>query len=264
MLEKTLVFKDLNIFYNIYENMNKETIVFIHSFGSSLKIFNDLISNYKRDYQLILFDLPGHGKSTFSFTTTFKDVPEMIKSILNNHNIIKTHLIGLKEGALIAQAFSNIYQSETLSLVLMSTYSLYNKTYKIVNSERRPEVIKEFFTWLFSFKKYKGNLVNRSSKSIEGKEIFISSMAGFKRRSLFSKRGIKRFYKLPFKKYKVPVYLICGSEDSEVIKDASLSFEQKYENVILEGYLDAKEIVFLDNNRLFNERLLTFLRNYKR
>lgn len=264
MIEKTILFKDTNIFYNFSENNKKETIVFIHPYGSSNSVFKNQVINFKREYQLILIDLPGHGKSGFSFNVTIKDVPEIIKSILNNHNILKTHLVAIKEGALVAQAFSNIYSHYVSSLVLASTYPIYFDTYKIVKTQTRKKRVKEFLLWLFSFTNYQKLLVKDSAFTNEGQELFKESMINFKRKSLFIKRGFKRFYKLTYQQTNFPIYLVCGNNDLEVIKDASLQFERKYNRVILEGYPDTKEVVFLDNQRLFNERLTTFLSSTRR
>ncbi len=264
MIEKTILFKDTNIFYNFSENEKKETIVFIHPYGSSNSVFKNQIIYFKREYQLIVIDLPGHGKSGFSFNVTIKDVPEIIKSILNNHNILRTHIVAIKEGALIAQAFSNVYSHYVSSMILASTYSIYFDTYKIVQTQTRKKRLKEFFLWLLSFKNYKKTLIKNSAYTNEGRELFKESMINFKRKSAFIKRGYKRFYKLTFQQTNFPIYLVCGNDDLEVIKDASLQFERKYNKVILEGYTNTKEVVFLDNQRLFNERMATFLASTRR
>lgn len=264
MIEKTILFKDTNIFYNFSENNKKDTIVFIHPYGSSNSVFKNQIIYFKREFQLILLDLPAHGKSGFSLNVTLKDVPEIIKSILNNHNILKTHIVAIKEGALVAQAFSNIYSHYVSSMILASTYPIYFDTYKIVKTQTRKKRFKEFMLWLVSFKSYKKSLIKNSANSPEGKELFKESMTNFKRKSLFIKRGFKRFYKLTFQQTNFPIYLVCGNEDLDVIKDASLQFERKYNKVILEGYSNTKEVVFLDNQRLFNERMSTFLNSTRR
>ena len=264
MIEKTILFKDTSIFYNFSENNKKDTIVFIHPYGSSNSVFKNQIIYFKREYQLILVDLPGHGKSGFSLNVTIKDMPEIIKSILNNHNILRAHIVAIKEGALIAQAFSNIYSHYVSSMVLASTYPIYFNTFKIVKAQTRKKRFKELLLWLVSFKHYKKSLINNSAYTEEGKELFKEAMVNFKRKSVFIKRGFKRFYKLTFQQSNFPTYLVCGNNDLEVIKDASLQYERKYNKVILEGYINTKEVVFLDNQRLFNERMSTFITNTRR
>lgn len=263
MITKGISFKDSNIYYNYWENSGKETIVFLHSFGSSLKLFSEQVKYLKAEYQLLLIDLPGHGKSGFSYQVTFKDGPEIIKTILNQYHLSKVHLFGVKEGALIAQAFANIYPNNTLSLILMSTYSLFFNTYKTVKSATRKANFLQAFKWLFCFNKYQQELISKSALSSEGQNFFKETMTNFKRKTIFTKRGMKRFYQLDFKENMYPIYLLCGKEDKEVIKDASLQFEQKYNYVILEGYPDSREIVFLDKARLFKERILTFLKEIR-
>jgi hypothetical protein len=53
----------------------------------------------------------------------------------------------------------------------------------------------------------------------------------------------------------IPLYLVCGEHDDDVIKDACLLLEQKRQKTILEGYNKARSLVFLDQSRTFHEHL---------
>lgn len=259
MIKQTIRFKDSGIFYKVFKNENKPKIVLIHPYGSSGEIFNNIIPSLKKIFELIIIDLPSHGQSEHSKNVNIGDMPEIIFSIFKKENIKEAHFIGISEGSLIVQAFSELYLGYTKSLISISSYSIFFDTYKVVDSENRLENIKLFFLRLLSFGKYKKHLINYGAYSKKGKDLFKESMVNFKRRSAKSKKGIKRFYKLEKSDYIYPTYVVCGNEDSNVIKDASIQYEQRLPKTILEGFSESKQVVFLDNPRLFVDRVKSFV-----
>lgn len=261
MTDQTIRFKDCGIYYLMYENPLKETIVLLHPYASSGLIFDSLIIALKRDYQLIIIDMPGHGKSGVTRNVTFEDMPEIIKVILDQEEILKTHMVGISEGAIVSQGFGQIFSDRLLSLVAISTFSIFHDSYKAVYGELRKTKIKHLFLWLFSFKNYKKYYIEKSSLTNSGKDKFEKTMKGFKRISILSKKGLKRFYKMGKQNKIYPTYVVCGEFDLDIIKDASIQYEQKVPLSTLEGYNNTRQIVFLDNPRLFNDHLITFLKS---
>lgn len=258
MEKQTIRFKDCGIYYEKHLNPGKPYLVMLHSFGSSGLVFLDQVMTLKRHYQIIVIDLPGHGNSEYSKNVKLHDMPEIINMIFRKENINKAHFIGISEGAEIVQAFAQIFPRKVISLVGVSTISIFHDSYKALKSALLFTKIKLGFWRIFNFKKYKKWFIERSSYSIEGQELFKRSMRGFKRRSKNVKKGYNRFYNLGKQQYKYPTYLVCGENDWDIIKDGSFQYEQKTPMTTLEGYREAKQIVFLDNGRLFNERIKVF------
>lgn len=212
----------------------------------------------KRQYQIIVIDFPSHGQSEHSKDVFIKDMPEIINMIFEEEKIKKAHFIGISEGALVAQAFGHLFPKMISSLVAISTISIYHDSYKALVSTLFLKKIKLNLYRLLNFKKYKNWFIERSSNSANGKEKFKASTKGFKKTSNRSLKGLKRFYSLGVNTNHYPIYLVCGEDDWDVIKDASFQFEQKIPLTTLEGYEGSKQVVFLDNNRLFNERIKVF------
>jgi len=261
MTDQTIRFKDCGIYYLMYENPLKETIVLLHPYASSGLIFDSLFIALKREYQLIIIDMPGHGKSGVTSSVTFEDMPEIIKVILDKEDILKTHIIGISEGAIVGQGFGQVFPDRLLSLVAVSSFSIYHGSYKAVYGELRGTKFKHLFLWLFSFKRYKNYYIEKSSSTNSGKDKFEKTMKGFKRISILSKKGLKRFYKMGKQNKIYPTYVVCGEFDLDIIKDASIQYEQKVPLSTLEGYNNTRQVVFLDNPRLFNDHLITFLKS---
>ena len=263
MLDQTIRFKDAGIYYKLYENPSKETILFLHPFTSSGVLFDNQVTFFKREYQLLIIDLPGHGKSSISSSVTFEDGPEIIKVLLDNLNIDSCHIVGVSEGAIIAQGFAHIFPNRMKSLTAISAFSIFHGSGKVVRSELRWDKVKNFFKWIFSMKSYKKYYIEKSAFSPQDKEKFQKSMKGFTRRSFLAHLKFSRFYKLGKQKHFYPTYVVCGNYDLDVIKDSSVQYEQKVPMTTIEGYPNSKQVVFLDHPRQFNEHLLTFLRSIK-
>ncbi|HHV33133.1 MAG TPA: alpha/beta hydrolase [Acholeplasma sp.] len=259
MEKQTIRFKDCGIYYERYLNPGKPYVVMLHSFGSSGLIFSDQIVVLKRQYQIIVVDFPGHGQSEYSKYVLLKDMPEIINMIFEIEKITKAHFIGISEGAEIAQAFAHLFPKKVSSLIGISTMSIYYDSHKALSSSLALTNFKLNFFRIFYFKKYKKWFIERSAHTLKGREKFKESMVGFKRKSKNVLKGFKRFYSLGENTNEYPSYIVCGEEDLDVIKDASVQYEQKIPLTTLEGYRQSKQIVFLDNNRLFNERMKIFL-----
>lgn len=258
MEKLTIRFKNCGIYYEKHTNPGKPTVIMLHPYGSSGLVFKEQVLSLKRLYQIIVIDFPGHGQSEFSKVVKIKDMPEIINMILNKEEISKTHFIGVSEGAEVAQAFGQLFPNKIKSLVAVSSISIFHNSYKVLKSSMFFTNIKLSFLRIFSFKKYKNWFVERSSRSEDGKEAFLLSMERFSRKSKKVKKGYKRFYNLGDPKISYPTYLVCGDDDLEVIKDASFQYEQRTPMTTLEGYKRAKQVVFLDNMRFFNERIKLF------
>ena len=147
----------------------------------------------KRHYQIIVIDLLAMVIVNI-LNVKLHDMPEIINMIFRKENINKAHFIGISEGAEIVQAFAQIFPRKVISLVGVSTISIFHDSYKALKSALLFTKIKLGFWRIFNFKKYKKWFIERSSYSIEGQELFKRSMRGFKRRSKNVKKGYNRFY----------------------------------------------------------------------
>lgn len=260
MKDYTIRFKDCSIYYEMYDNKTKPTLVFLHGFTTDTTLFDSIIIMFKKDFQLLLVDMPGHGRSNVSKAVGFKDMPEILKSIFDQHEIENAHFMGVDMGAIVAQAFGHIYPNQIDSLISIGSHSIYHETNQKISREHRLTNIGLAFKWMFSFNRFLNHYAHLAAISDSGISKFKISQKRFKKHGLKAFKGLKRFYRWqqPTKVY--PIYIICGEYEEEVIKDASIQFEQKVPNTILEGFNKSKHVVFLDQSRIFVEHVQTFLR----
>ena len=93
---------------HILEGVGKDTIVFIHGLSDSLEYWTKLSLRLSEDYQILRYDLRGHGKSEFS-DFTMEDLADDLHELMLKLDIEKASLAGLSLGGNIALKFALKY-----------------------------------------------------------------------------------------------------------------------------------------------------------
>ncbi len=107
-------------YYLKYDNQKKETIVFLHSFGGNLEMWNSLIS-YFQDFNILAYDMPGFGKSDKKLKDYSLSVQsDFLNSLLNRLNIGKVILVGSSMGASVSVCFASAYNDRVNKIILMA------------------------------------------------------------------------------------------------------------------------------------------------
>ncbi|UCZ51423.1 alpha/beta hydrolase [Bacillus shivajii] len=87
-----------------YRKGNGATIVFIHGFLSTNRVFDKILPNLLNKYDCILLDLPGHGQSPYEGEKTMYDYTEKVIQVLAYLNINDATWIGHSMGGYITMA----------------------------------------------------------------------------------------------------------------------------------------------------------------
>ena len=92
----------------------KPIIIFIHCFATSSALFVKQIRYLKRKYDLVLIDLPSHGKSKIRLTdikNSYKAVVREIIKVMDTLHIKKAHFVGCSLGTFFLK-YIILYHSE--------------------------------------------------------------------------------------------------------------------------------------------------------
>ena len=118
--------------YYKYNKINeKNPIIFVHGIGLNNEIWDDQI-NYFKNYNTIVYDLIGHGKTPLNKKKlAMKDFTEQLLKLVDSLNINKFHLVGFSIGSLIARNFASSYSDRLSSLIIFGT------VYKRSEDEKR-------------------------------------------------------------------------------------------------------------------------------
>ena len=100
-----------------------KTLVFIHGLSDNLLYWEFLASNLKCNYQVLRFDLRGHGESELGTEEiTIESYVNDLNNLLDELNMSKINLIGFSLGGAVALDFTIRYPQKVDSLVLMSSF----------------------------------------------------------------------------------------------------------------------------------------------
>lgn len=119
-----------SIYYEFTQTQkNRDTLIFIHGVGLDHLTWENFIPLFKNHYNILTYDLRGHGKSEKGDKTiTWETFYEDLLSIVETLNIQTFHLIGHGFGCNIATNFALINPDIVKSLILLSFVSIYPKS----------------------------------------------------------------------------------------------------------------------------------------
>ena len=106
----------------LLEGSGDKTIVFIHGLSDNLCFWQKLSQHLKDEYQILLYDIRGHGKSPY-VPFTMDSLACDLHDLLLKLNIEKCSLIGLSMGGNIALSFALKYPDMAEKLIIMSSFS---------------------------------------------------------------------------------------------------------------------------------------------
>ena len=109
-------YKNININYIRYGKLNGQAVVLLHGWGQNIQMMKP-VGDSLTDYDVIIIDLPGHGKSEEPKDIwTLNDFVDMIHALLKSLNIDNPILIGHSFGGKISLLYASKYKVKKLIL----------------------------------------------------------------------------------------------------------------------------------------------------
>ncbi|AYD01052.1 alpha/beta fold hydrolase [Neorhizobium sp. NCHU2750] len=103
-----------------------EAVLLIHPVGYDLTHWDMQIDGLRHAYDVIAFDLPGHGLSpALPEDFSFEVMAARVKSVIEASGHRAAHIVGISVGGMIAQTFALAQPDMTLSLTLVATASTF-------------------------------------------------------------------------------------------------------------------------------------------
>lgn len=96
-------------------------LVMLHGFTGSRQTWYPFVEEYKQDFQVILIDLPGHGKSKINKVYSMPEFCNDLRELLMYLSLKSINLIGYSMGGRIALSFAMYYPEIVNMLILESS-----------------------------------------------------------------------------------------------------------------------------------------------
>ncbi len=257
--EKVICYKNVSMVYYLLANKGKETLFLLHSAFADHEIFEAQIDFFRDDYQLVLLDFPGHGKSRAKgMAVTMMDIADIMKEILDKNMIADCHVVGVSLGSLVAQDFAQRYEDMVRSITIVGGYSIHKANEHILKAQAK-EGLKWMLYTIFSMKKFRAYVTKVSTCSDRGREIFGRGIEKFKRRSFPSMSNMKSLFTKKETEVTYPLMIISGEHDLQLSKDAAILLHGLESHSKYALIPDAGHCANIDNPDAFNAALEVFL-----
>ncbi len=111
--------------YYSYPNANStEWVTFVHGAGGSSSIWYKQVRDFKKEFNVLMLDLRGHGnskpslKDTFNPKYTFDSITNDIVEVLEHLQIQKSHFIGISLGTILIRNLAEMRPDLVQSMIL--------------------------------------------------------------------------------------------------------------------------------------------------
>lgn len=228
-MEKTLSHKKGRISYSIVGS--GKPVMLIHGFAEDGRVWQQQLNQFGTDYQLIIPDLAGSGKSDFiPEIFSMDDHAEVLMQILNEEKISSATVIGHSMGGYIALAFAEKYPEMLTALGLFHSSSAADTEEKKESRRKSIQFIKQNGSAKFIQQTTPNLFSDATKEQTPGLvEEIITRYSNFNPNSLvhYYEAMIQRPDRSEIlRKISKPVLIIAGEHDQAI--PVKLSREQSY------------------------------------
>lgn len=108
-----------DIYYELSLSEGKPIIIFIHGVGMDHKTFGMQVEALKSDYSILVWDLPGHGRSTIKeYQERFTKISaDCLNGLMNETGVSKAIFVGQSLGSMIVQHFQIEHSRKVMAAI---------------------------------------------------------------------------------------------------------------------------------------------------
>lgn len=208
--------------YSVFRNKaNSPWVTFIHGAGGSSSIWYKQIKTFSNNFNLLLVDLRGHGKSKHHLTDltkveyTFDAITQEVVEVLNHEKIKSSHFVGISLGTILIRTLAEQAPNRVQSMILGGAILKLNFRSKLLM--RFGNTAKSIipYMWLYKILAF---IIMPNKNHKESRLLFVNEA-----KKLYQKEFI-RWFKLTTdlipllkifrqKQLKIPTLYVMGDED---------------------------------------------------
>ncbi len=250
---------------------NKDWVVLLHGAGGSSAIWFKQIRDFRKNFNVLIVDLRGHGKSKNLIKEwqkdgyTFDEVSKDVIDVLDYLNIKDAHFVGISLGTLIIRKIVENHPERVKSMILGGAIVKFNLQSKILSFLGNK--LKRVIPYMLLYK-IVAFIIMPKKKHKKSRFIFINEA-----KKLYKKEFLKWMNLLsevkPLMKFfreketGKPTLYIMGEEDYMFLPPVK-SIVKKHKNAFLRILKDSGHVCNIDRPELFNSASIEFIKNYKK
>ncbi|MBA4302227.1 Pimeloyl-ACP methyl ester carboxylesterase [Algoriphagus alkaliphilus] len=247
---------------------SNQWVVFIHGAGGSSAVWYKQLKDFKKEFNLLLIDLRGHGKSAdlpqdiWNKQYTFEAVTEDIIEVLDHLKTPPAHLMGVSLGTILARQLAELQPHRVKSLIMAGAITRLNVQSRVLvflgNTFKR--VIP--YMWLYRLFAF---IIMPRRQHEESRNLFVGEA-----QKLCQKEFI-RWFKLtsdinPLLKYfkekdmGIPTLYVMGDQDVMFLEPVK-NLVKEHKNSILTILEKCGHVVNVEQPDQFNQLSMAFIKN---
>ena len=206
---------------------NAKWIVFIHGAGGSSTIWFKQINAFRKEYNLLLIDLRGHGRTKVDdevnkqLVYSFPSIAQEVYDVLDFNKIDQAHFIGVSLGTILIRQLVELDKSRINSMVMSGAIiSLTNFSRFLIILGN---TLKKAVPFMFLYTLFAVIILPRRNHA-KSRAVFIHEAKKMKKSEFIRWFGITRYLDSLLKRFQkephgLPNLFISGREDHMFIED---------------------------------------------
>lgn len=245
---------------------NKQWVTFVHGAGGSSAIWYKQIKDFKEDFNVLLIDLRGHGKSKEPIYKkikryTFGSISDEIIEVLNHLKITSSHFVGISLGTILIREITERYPERTTSLIMAGAVMKLNLRGQVLM--RFGAIFKSMIPYLILYRFF-AIIIMPKKKHRESRLLFVNEakklrQSEFKRWfTLISQvNPLLSFFRI--KESGIPTLYVMGEEDHMFLPSIS-KLVRNHLSTQLVIIPACGHVVNIEKPEIFNNTVLNYLR----
>lgn len=246
-----------------------EWVTFIHGAGGSSSIWYKQLRDFKKEYNVLLIDLRGHGKSKNKIYEqlryyTFDVISDEVIEVLDFLKIKQTHFVGISLGTIVIREIAERFPKRVKSMIMGGAVMKLNVKGQILM--RLGFLLKSIIPYILLYKLF-AVVIMPSKTHRESRNLFITEA-----KKLYQNE-FKRWFSLVsyvnpllklfrIKDSGIPTLYIMGAEDHMFLPSISKLVENHTSSTL---YIipECGHVVNVDKPIIFNNQVLNFIQSLK-
>lgn len=244
---------------------SKEWIVLFHGFGGNYSIFYKQLKPFRSEYNVLLLDLPGHGKSPYpKGVDLFEYSSDKTLEILNILKIKSAHFVGISLGTIIMQEIALRSPSSIKSMILGGATPKLKKWGEFLCRLSVFYPLRKMLPHMVPYRIFARVLLPKSNHS-DSRKAFIKEAYKLSKEAylgwvLSGLNGYTTYDRLAETKNKIPKLYISGAED-HMFLESTKKYAANEENATMEIIENCGHVCNIEESEKFNDLAVSFMKS---
>lgn len=255
-------------FTTYHHPSSTEWVTFVHGAGGSSSIWFKQVRAFQQQYNVLLLDLRGHGRSKLPMPKDIKRynfdfILADVMQVLDHLNIHKTHLVGISLGTIIIREMAECYPDRVQSMIMGGAVMQLNLRGKILM--RLGVWFKNVIPYLILYKFFAFVIMpkrnHKASRSLfvrEAKKLYQKEFIRWFKLAADINQRLKWFR---LQDADIPTLYLMGEEDHMFLPSVRL-LAQQHKSAQLVVVSNSGHVVNVEQPEVFNQTALDFLQRH--